>query len=274
MNVYSEVAINELFVDDKFIDDYHEYSKDNQEIDKLKNFIDSIELNRKYFRLEMNKKKGSRNKNANISEDTIALKEINSLLNKTTDKNILLIREKIKVKVSGKGYLTEMIIESILDKCIIHTPYIPLYLDLINHLYSNNKVVNDTISKLTEKIYYNIVNHKITGSSEYLLMCDKNKKLDNLIGHSILVTELEKKKITRGKIHDVITNLITTLSNCSGPDEVDEKYKCVQCLYNMLKSYYGGRRLPECYMNRLRELIEVEDSNKIKFRMMDICERK
>ena len=274
MNVYSEVQINELFVNDKFISDYSEYTKDNPEIDKLKTFIDSIELNRKYFRLEMNKKKGYRNKNANISEDTVALKEINSLLNKTTDKNILIIRDKIKGKISGKDYLTEMIIESILDKCIIHTSYIPLYLDLINFLYSNSEVVNNTISKLTETIYYNIVNHEIKGESDYLLMCDKNKKLDNLIGHSILVTELEKKRITKGKIHPVIKNLVNTLSECNGPEEVDEKYKCVQCLYNMLKSYYGNRRLPECYLNRLRELIELEESNKIKFRMMDICERK
>ena len=273
MNVYSEVEVNEIFANDKFIVDYHEYCKDNPEIDKLKKFVDGIELNRKYFRLEMNKKKGHR-KNVHISGDTIALKEINSLLNKTTDQNILSIRDKIKEKVSDKDYLTEMIIESILDKCIIHTSYISLYLDLIKFLYSDTEVVNNTISKLTEKIYYTIVNHIITGSSEYLLMCDKNKKLDKLIGHSILVTELEKKKITTGKLDDVIANLITTLSNCSGPDEVDEKYKCVQCLYNMLKSYYGGRRLPECYMNRMRELIEVEDSNKIKFRMMDICERK
>ena len=270
MNIYSEAQINKLFSDDKFITDYSEYINDNHEIDKLKQFIDSIELNRKYFRLEMNKK-GSRKKNTNISEDTIALKEINSLLNKTTDKNLLSIREKIKIKTSGKGYLTEMIIESILDKCIIHTPYISIYLDLINFLYTDTTMVNNIISKLTDKIYYNIVNHEIKGESEYLIMCDKNKKLDNLIGHSLLVTELEKKKISLGKMVGVLDNFMTTLSKC---DEVDEKYKCVQCLYNMLKSYYGGRRLPECYMTRLKGLIEDETSNKIKFRMMDICERK
>jgi hypothetical protein len=64
---------------------------------------------------------------------------------------------------------------------------------------------------------------------------------------------------------------MTTLSDC----EVDEeKYKCVQCLYNILKLYYGDRRLPESYMLKIKSLIDNEKSNKIKFRMMDIIERK
>ena len=30
-------------------------------------------------------------------------------------------------------------------------------------------------------------------------MCERNKKLDKLIGHSLLITELEKEKIVTGK---------------------------------------------------------------------------
>ena len=32
---------------------------------------------------------------------------------------------------------------------------------------------------------------KIKGESDYLIMCERNKKLDKLIGHSLLITELE-----------------------------------------------------------------------------------
>jgi len=271
MNIYSSETLNEIFTDEKFLNDYAEYRKDNTEIIVFQKFIDSIKLNRKYFRLEMNKKKGFRNKNKNISEDTIALKEINSLLNKTTDKNILSIRVKIKAKITNKHYLTDMIIESILDKCIIHTPYIPLYLDLINYLYSDTDMINEKINLLTEKIYEAIQTVEITETSDYLIMCEKNKKLDKLIGHSLLITELEKKKIVTGKIHPTLENFMAILSDC----EVDEeKYKCVQCLYNILKSYYGEYILPEGYNEKLKSLIDNEKSNKIKFKMMDIIERK
>ena len=55
---------------------------------------------------------------------------------------------------------------------------------------------------------------------------------------------------------------------------MEEKYKCVQCLYNVFKSYYKECILPEGYNNKLNKLIETETSNKIKFRIMDIIDRK
>jgi len=271
MNIYSEEKLNEIFSDEKFLNDFSEYSKGNDELKELEKFIGSIELNRKYFRLEMNKKKGVRHKNKNVSEDTIALKEINSLLNKTTDKNVLKIRAKISEKIANKNYLTEMIIESILEKCIIHTSYIPLYIDLINYLYSDSKEIKDKINSLSDKIYESVMNAEMKETTDYLIMCEKNKKLDKLIGHSLLITELEKKKIVVGKIVQTLDNFIITLSTC---EEDEEKYKCVQCLYNILKSYYGVRRLPESYTIKIQALIDNEKSNKIKFRMLDILERK
>ena len=54
----------------------------------------------------------------------------------------------------------------------------------------------------------------------------------------------------------------------------EEKYKCVQCLYNIFKSYYGKYLLPEGYKQKLEKLILNENSMKIKFKMMDILERK
>jgi len=272
-NIYSGEMIHKLFNDEIFLLEYNEYSKDNNNLLELKKFINSIELNKKYFRLEMNKKHGYKKKykNQNIGEDTLSIKEINSLLNKLTDKNILSIRGKIKSKLINKNYLTEMIIESILEKCIIHNSYIPLYLELIHYLYSDTKNINDIIYNLTNKIYESIVNKEIEGGSDYLIMCEKNKKLDKLIGHSILITELEKKKIVKDKIHSTLDNFINILSEC----EVDEeKYKCVQCLYNIFKSYYGEYLLPEGYIQKLNLLIQSEKSMKIKFKMMDILERK
>jgi hypothetical protein len=271
---YSEEEIKNLYQDEKFISEYNDYIKDNNDLIQFKNFIDSIELNKKYFRLTMNKKMGykKRFKNQNIGEDTLAIKEITSLLNKLTDKNIHSIRDKIKHKLVNKNYLTELIIESILEKCIIHVLYIPIYIDLILFLYSENKNINSIIQNRSDKIY-EIINKPIEKSdkSEYLIMCDKNKRLDKLIGHSILITELEKKKIVIDKIHAILENFIIVLGECN---EDEEKYKCVQCLYNIFKSYYGEYILPEGYIQKLNILIKEEKSMKIKFKMMDILERK
>ena len=137
MIIYSEEDINNLFNNENFISEYDKYIINNKEINELKKFIDSIELNKKYFRLELNKKCGFKKyKNKNLGDDTIALKDINSLLNKITDKNIDKIRKKISDKIIDKDYLTELIIENILEKCIIHYSYIPIYIDLIMYLYS------------------------------------------------------------------------------------------------------------------------------------------
>ena len=153
-NYYSGEMINNLFNNEKFILEYNEYSKDNNNLLELRKFIDSIQLNKKYFRLELNKKNNYKKKykNQNIGEDTLSIKEINSLLNKLTDKNILSIRKKIKLKLINKDYLTELIIEDILQKCIVHNSYISLYLELIHYLYSDNKNINDIIYNLTNKI--------------------------------------------------------------------------------------------------------------------------
>ena len=43
---------------------------------------------------------------------------------------------------------------------------------------------------------------------------------------------------------------------------------------NIFKSYYGEYILPEGYNQNLKKLIKSEKSMKIKFKMMDIIERK
>ena len=271
MNVYNQETLIGIFSNEKFLEEYDKYISSNEELVELKSFINSLQLNKKYFRLEMNKKHGARKRvtNINVSADTQSIKEINSLLNKLTDDNFLKIRGKIKLKLTDKDYLSELIIENILNKCIVHTSYIPIYIELIQYLYSDT--MNSLVEKLSDKIFDAVSIMEISQESEYLIMCDKNKRLDKLIGHSILVTELEKTKIVCNKIQPILKNFIEVLSEC---ENIDEKYKCVQCLYNVLKSYYGECRLPKIYLDELNILIGTEKSNKIKYKMMDIVERK
>ena len=269
MIYYSEDTVNDLFHDEIFLKDCKDYKNLNDELTQCMKFINNIELNKKYFRLEMNKRRGYKKRNQYKETDTTCIKEVNSLLNKLTDKNILSIRTKIKDKLGNKIYLKNLTIDSILEKCIIHTPYISLYLDLINYLYGNDN--NDMIQSSTDKLYQSILNIEFKEESDYLRMCERNKKLDKLIGHSLLITELEKKKIVTGKIHPALETL---MENLTVYDEDEEKYKCVQCLYNIFKSYYGEYILPEGYNQKLKILIDNEKSMKIKFKLMDILERK
>ena len=266
---YTIESLNTIFNDDEFLNKCDDY-KNNDELLELKNFINSIELNKKYFRLEMSKKRRHK-KFKNINNDTNSLKEINSLLNKISDQNILKIRIKVKELLIDKDYLKEMIIESILEKCTIHTPYISLFLELIHYLYKDDKDINEIVDKLSNKLCESINSMEIKEESEYLIMCEKNKKLDKLIGYSLLITELEKNKIINGKINKTLNDFMIVLKDC---DEIEEKYKCVQCLYNIFKSYYSDNLLPKEYNNKLNELIKNEKCMKIKFRMMDILERK
>jgi len=271
MSSYSKTQIDKIFQSENFINNYNEYKSNNDS--NLIDFLNNIQLNKKYFRLEVNKNNYKKNKfkHKNIGDDTSSIKEVNGFLNKLTDKTYLKIRLKIKELLKNKEYLTELIIENILEKCIVYTSYIQLYIDLTKYLYSDNDNLNLIILKTADKLYDNINNATITESSDYLIFCEKNKKLDKLIGYSLLITELEKNNIIRDRIHNNLNNFIKTLSEC---DNDEEKYKCVQCLYNIFKSYYDNKPLSNNYNEKLQTLINIEKSMKIKFKMMDIIERK
>ena len=133
MIYYSEDTLNDLFQNETFLDDYNFFIQDNKNIENLEKSLNSIELNKKYFRLTMNKNTGYKKKykNRNLGDDTIAIKEINSLINKCSDKNLLTITEKITEKLKDKKYLSQLIIDSIIEKTIINTIYIKIYLELI-----------------------------------------------------------------------------------------------------------------------------------------------
>lgn len=274
MKTWTEEELKEIYVSDNFISGYKEYCLNNKEQINLLKFLDSIKLNEKYFRLTTNNKigKNKRFRNKNISNDTLALKEVNSLLNKMTDKNISVINGKIKDKLKDKNYLKRMVIVNVLSKCVAQPSYNNYYIQSLKEIYSNHDELNCIIYKEVLEIENKIKNQEINkDQSEYMQFCDKNKKLDLLIGHSLLVTELEKMKIIKDKIIPSLNNLIYIISQT---EDIDEKYKCVLCLYGIFKSYYGNNILPQGFIDKIKILIENEKSNKIKFKLMDIKERK
>jgi len=270
MEKFSEKQVLELFSSDLFQKEYSNYLN-NKKCVEFVDFINNIQLNTKYFRLTTNNRIGrnKRFKNKNCSNDTLCLKEINSLLNKLTDKNIENITNEIKNKINNKDYLKDLIIKTILDKCIVHQNYIIYYIKILISIYDiDEKIINKSI----DEIYSSIGDKDIDkNQSEYLQFCDKNKKLDLYIGYSLLITELEKSNIISNKIKPTIETLINLLNK---NDDDSERYKCSQCLYNILKSLFGTDELSDEYSIIINKLISEEKTMKIKFKFMDIIERK
>lgn len=274
MIYYSEDTLNDLFQNETFLDDYNFFIEDNEKIKKMEKSLNSIELNKKYFRLTMNKNTGYKKKykNKNLSEDTIAIKEINSLINKCSDKNLTKISEKIHERINDKNYLSQLIIDSIIEKSLINTIYIKIYLELIQYVFKNTKNLNDMINSSIKSAYEKMNEVIIDESqSDYLQFCDKNKKLDKLIGYSLLIAECEKMNIIKDQIHPLLDKLINILNET---EDNDEKYKCSQCLYNIFKSLYNTSKLPPVYYEKITNLKNKEKFMKVKFKYMDILERK
>ena len=274
MKTWTEEELKEIYVSENFKESYENYCLNNKEQREVLTFLEGIKLNEKYFRLTTNNKIGQNKKfrNKNISEDTLALKQVNSLLNKMTDKNIKNINEKIKEKLFEKDYLKRMVIVNILSKCVAQPSYSSYFIQSLKEIYKNHKDLNEIIYREVLQIENKIKTQEINkDQSEYMQFCDKNKKLDLLIGHSLLVTELEKMKIIKDKTIPSINNLIDLISETG---DIDEKYKCVLCLYGILKSYYGNNLLPQGFIDKIKILIQKEKTNKIKFKLMDINERR
>ena len=85
-------------------------------------FLDSIDTNRKYYRIGINKNQRFRKV---VTKDTQAIKDINSLINKLTDENYEKIKNIIFKKITGE-YIIPYIIENLVENSILHHIYIPL----------------------------------------------------------------------------------------------------------------------------------------------------
>lgn len=272
MKHYSESDLQSIRASEEFQGVYGLYKSSKSEFTDLSQFCDSIKLNSKYFRLTMNTKhRGRRFRNRNLGEDTIAIKEVNSYLNKLTDQTLEKITNEIKTRLEGRDYLREIIFRSIVEKSLLYTLYIPSYITLLENIYSHGRWTKEFIH-IVEESYQELVNH--TGDktqSDYLQFCDKNKRLDKLIGHSLLILECEKKGIVKDLVHPRLNEMIETIRT---NESDEERYKCVQCIYQVMKSLYMEKSIPQDYSDKIGSLIAKEHSMKIKFKLMDILERK
>lgn len=266
MIVYSEEKLKEIYNDSSFNNLLSQY--DNSNLNTLLSFLESIQLNTKYYRLTTNKNNIKYKKL--ISEDTVVLKDLNSILNKLTDQNVTKLSKKIKDKINDKSHLKNMIIKTILEKSVVHLNFISVYVELLIKLYANieTSLINNVLNEMYDSIHTKNIDNT---QSEYLQFCDKNKKIDLIIGHTYLLCECEKKKLIQDKITTMIDELIGEYNKS---DNEDDRFRSIKCLYTIFQSIYSETDIPEKYVNKLTECKENEKKMKIKFKIMDILEKR
>ena len=248
----------DLFESTSFQGSFEEYkSKNKKEIQKLINFLDSIETNKKYYRIGVQKNKKYRKIQ---NEDTEDIKNINSLVNKLTETNFEIIKSSI-VKLINKEHLIPYIIETIIEKSILHHRYVHLYVSILKEINNKNKI--SFITKRCDKHYDDFFNKFNINGTSYEDLCKRNKNIDNIIGLSILITHLEKEEIISNYVEKVLDPFMEKIDKV-GEEEI---FKMLTSFYNISQLYY--EEIPSKYKGKLVELKE-KNTVKIKFKIMDI----
>ena len=250
----------DLFQTSSFKEGFEEYkSKNTKTINEITEFLDSIETNKKYYRIGIQKNKKYRKKQ---NEDTEDIKNINSLVNKITENNFEVIKNEISTLIN-KEHLIPYIIETVIEKSILHHRYIKLYVSVLKDINTKNKI--KFITQKCDKYYDDFFNKfKVDGSS-YEDLCKKKKNIDNIIGLSILITYLEKEKILLNYVDKVLDPFMERV----GETNEEELFKMLTSFYNISQLYY--EEIPEKYKEKLVKLKEGK-SHKIRFKIMDILD--
>ena len=170
----SEEQLNELLSSERFMKDYQSYEKD-MNVEKLRNFFDDIETNKNYFRLNVKKSRRYINRN----NDTDVIKNINANINKCTDNNYNEIINLIIEDINKNEHLLSYVIESLLEKSIIHTTYVHIYVKILNEINNHKnimRIMNNTLDKYYKFIF---LNDDVKTDNIYDNLCNENKKIQD-----------------------------------------------------------------------------------------------
>ena len=267
---YSVESLLNLFLSEEFISDKNKYKQLNARgLDKANKFLDSIEINKNYYRTGLVVKNPKYKKK--VSDDTLLLKSFRTSLNKMSSLNYLKLCPVLVTELRDKHHLYPLIIQLVFEQALLHHTYSKYYsylVELLHKQFNNSSVINTQIDKTHTELRSNTSSSKDT---EYSQLCSKNKSIDQLIGYSIFVSELEMKGIILNRIdlsvQSILEQMETNLSE-------DEAYKCVICLYNIFKVIYLDKPIKPEYIEQLTDIKSTIKYMKIKFKIMDILERR
>lgn len=251
--------IHDIFNSKEFISNYQSYcSKNYSKFTEFDNFLVNISIDRFDIKTKSTIVKNVKNENKDHN--------FNSYLNKLSEHNIDSICKNILSSISNDTEKYFILLNNILNYCIIQYNYCDIYTQLIIKIFENN----DINYKLEIKNF--IDNYKLPtfyeNNDEYFT--ENNTLLKKLFGYSCLVACCEKYEITTKvkSIFDLmISNYHENLNN-------DIKYKYIQSIYIIMKELYSNNSLPKEYNDILNNLLTKEKYPKCKFKIMDTIERK
>ena len=237
---------------------YRDYlkKKDNH----LLEFLDNIDLNKKYYRMNINKNKRYKKE---TTEDTTSIKEINSMINKITNTNYIILKKEIIQKITV-DHIIPYIIQKLVESSMIHHIYIPYYVGILKEINSPKK--KHILLKLCNKYHFEFFNEnkESNNNSSYEKLCTKNKNIDNIIGFSLFISHLEKEDIIDNFIEKVLDSYMNNLSS----KENIEMYKMLVSFESIARIHY--QIIPQRYITILRTIQQESPSSKIRFKIMDI----
>ena len=123
---YTEDELNDIFNSEEFKGEYNKYNINKSFI----NFLDKIEVNKDYYKLTILP-------NLRNDKSSTIIKEILGLLNKITDINYKKISNDIINKLDEN--ILEIIIDNILEKCILQSTYSKYLIYIINEIHNLDK---------------------------------------------------------------------------------------------------------------------------------------
>lgn len=253
---YTNADINKILNSKEFNKNYEKYKQQNGDLIKILFFLDTIKLNKEYYKL-----------NICNSINDIKIKNINGQLNKLTELNVDEIKKEIINNIKKDKSTLNLTINSIIEKSILQKNYLNQYIYIlkeINDLFDSRNIIK-TIIKSYDIIFNECVNINIIDNiykKQYLLLCEKNKKIDNFIGYCELIYILEKNQLLENNIEKMIDDIF---------DKIDKNdsdiYKYIMCIYNIYSSY---NIINEDIIKKLENIKNNTNDKKIKFKIMDI----
>jgi len=262
-------SLTDLFLSEQFISDRNKYKQLHyQNLKGVIKYLDSIEINKNYYRTGI-KIKNPRYKKK-MSEDTCFIKSFKLSLNKMSSQNYRDICSGINKEIGSKKHLYPLLLQYVFEQSLLQHTYSKYYAELVNILHAKFNDI-DLVNKNIELSYQTVTKTLLQESSEYSNLCSKNKQIDQLIGHCIFISELEMINIIHNKIDVSIQSILDQMKTELSEDEM---YKCILCLCNIFKIVYDGTEIKKEYIDQLTEIKEGIKYMKIKFKIMDILERR
>jgi len=258
MTKLTEEKINNILKSGEFLNLYEKYKK-NIDIDKLSNFFDDIETNKNYFRLNIKKS----NKFFNKNNDTLTIKNINANINKCTDDNYNELIITIVNDITKNEHLINLIMENILEKCILHQTYIHIYVKIIEEIHKNiniKRILNNTLNKYHKFI---LEGNSEKSDNKYENLCNENMKTDNMIGYLMLITYLDKNNIVKERINELLKNIMENILEKEN-DEIFKLLNCIQNICKVSKDYIIN------YIDIIKQLKDKKYNSKVRCKVMDI----